>query len=39
MGNQGSNGYLVIQLSVGRAMPGLWRHTSCLFVWGCGLSY
>ena len=37
--NQNSTDYLVIQLSVVRAMPGLWRHTSCLFVWGCSLSY
>ena len=37
MGNQGSTGYLVIHLSVVRAMPGLRCHTSCLFVWGCGL--
>jgi len=37
MGNQGSTGYLVIQLSVVRAMPGLRRHTSCLSVWGCAL--
>jgi len=37
MGNQGSTGYLIIQLSVVRAMPKLRRQTSCLFVWGCGL--
>ena len=37
MGNQGSTGYLVIQLLVVRAMPGLRHHTSCFFMWGCGL--
>jgi len=37
MGNQGSTGYLVIQLSAVRAMPGLQHYTSCLFMWGCGL--
>jgi len=38
MGNQGSTGYLFsCQLSVVRAMPRLRCHTSCLFVWGCGL--
>ena len=36
MGNQGSTGYLIIQLSVVRVMPGLRHHTSCLFVWGYG---
>ena len=30
MGNQGSTGYLVIQLLVVRAMSGLQRHTNCL---------
>ena len=29
--------WLPIHLSVVRAMPGLRRHASCLFVWGCGL--
>ena len=37
MGNQGSIGYLDLHLSVVRTMPRLQRHTSCLFVWGCGL--
>jgi len=32
-GNEDSTGYLVIQLSVVRAMSGLWRHTSHLL---CG---
>jgi len=39
MGNQGSTGYLIIQLSVTRAMPRLRCYTSCLFVRGYGLQF
>ena len=39
MGNQGSTGYLVIQLSVIVALPRLRHHTSYFFVWSCVLSY
>ena len=36
IGNRGNTGYLVIQLSVVRAMPRLRCHTSYLFVLGYG---